>query len=261
MVSSKAYPGLERAPGKNDNWVESGGGLPDFIERVAKHIHYEGGKTISQAISMAISQCRTWAAKGNAKAIKAIAQWEALKGKNKLKTAVQTSARRIRQEVLELTGNYSQQGARTTSLGGRGPYTSHVKHTKQFGRAKGNLAKAASWQHPYQPKTQVAGALKAKHLSTKDLQPSGAPKAGKSDAVRKPLPASASITGRKEQHGPGDRESEKATSKTTATKPASPGTAALKARRNALAAKVKAGTATPAERQELNRVIAKLKAR
>src|ERR1041384_721812 len=102
MVSSRAYPDLERAPGKKDNWVEGGGGLPDYIERIAKHIHYEGGKSISSAIAMAISQCRKWAAQGKAKAIEALAQWEKLKATNAAKHAVKMSARRIRVEVIEL---------------------------------------------------------------------------------------------------------------------------------------------------------------
>jgi hypothetical protein len=80
MPSSRSYPGLDRSPKKN--WVEASGGLPDYIERVAKHIHYEGGLTISAAIAAAISQTRKRAAKGNKKAIKAIAEWEALKAKN-----------------------------------------------------------------------------------------------------------------------------------------------------------------------------------
>lgn len=256
MVSSKAYPDLERAPGKNDNWVESSGGLPDYIERVAKHIHYEGGKSISQAISMAISQCRKWAAQGKAKAIQAIAQWEKLKATNRAKSAVKMSADRIRAEVLELSIVEDKTGRSPR----RGPYTSHVKHTKQFGKAKGNLGKAASWQHPYQPRTQVAGALKAKHVSKEDLDSSGKPKAGRAAAVKKPLPASAAIAsvGRKEQHT-GAETAKKGVTAPVKSVNKTPAAAALRARRNALAAKVKAGTATPAERSQLNKVIAQLK--
>lgn len=247
MVSSKAYPDLERAPGKNDNWVESAGGLPDYIERVAKHIHYEGGKTISQAISMAISQCKKWAAQGKAKAIQAIAQWEKLKATNRAKTAVQMSARRI--AALEL-------GAR------RGPYQRHVKHTKQFGHAKGNLKKPASWQHPYVPRNQVAGALKAKHISKSDLDSTGQPKAGKSDDVKQPLPASAALhgTGRKEQHTGTEATKKGAVPKSSETVEKAPSTAVLQAQRRRLQKKINAGTATPAERAMLNRVISQLKA-
>lgn len=90
-VSSRAYPSLERRPGKQ-NWVDHAGGLPDYIERIAKHLHYEKGMSIGHAIATAVNQCRKWAAgKGNvnadtkAKAAKAIAQWEAKKVKSKAK--------------------------------------------------------------------------------------------------------------------------------------------------------------------------------
>ena len=65
--------------------MEAAGGLPDFIERIAKHIHYGSGKPISTSIAIAISQCKKNCAKGNPKACKAIAEWEALKAKNAAK--------------------------------------------------------------------------------------------------------------------------------------------------------------------------------
>jgi hypothetical protein len=86
MVSSRVYPGLERKPGGPDNWVEKVGGLPDFIERVAKHLHYEEGMTISRAIATAVSQCKKWCAKGNAKACNAIRQWEQKKARSRVDT-------------------------------------------------------------------------------------------------------------------------------------------------------------------------------
>lgn len=247
MVSSSAYPDLDRSPKKN--WVEKAGGLPSYIERIAKHIHYEGGKDISTAISMAISQVKKWAAGGGgvsektqALAAKALAQWEALKGKNKAR-AVTMSARRI-----ELAGR-------------RGPYTIHKRHTEQFGHKKGDLSKPADWQHPYQPKTQTAGALKAKHIRKTDLDSSGKPKPGKSDDVKQALPASAALhgVGRKEQHT-GD-ESKKAPLGKAAGKPVEkgPSVAVLKAQRRRLQAKVTAGTATTAEKAMLNRVVTQLK--
>lgn len=89
-VKSSAYPDLERKPGNKDNWVEQAGGLPKYIERIAKHLHYEQGMSIGRAIATAVNQCRKWAAgKGNtsaatkAKAAKAIAEWEAKKAKAK----------------------------------------------------------------------------------------------------------------------------------------------------------------------------------
>lgn len=84
--SSRTHPTLERSPKKN--WVEGVGGLPDFIERVAKHIFYDSpGYTISRAIAAAVSQVKKWAAKGNAKAIRAVAQWQSKKARAKLDNA------------------------------------------------------------------------------------------------------------------------------------------------------------------------------
>jgi hypothetical protein len=251
MVKSSAYPDLDRSPKKN--WVEAAGGLPSYIERIAKHIHYEGGKDISTAISMAVSQVKRWAAGGGgvsaktqALAAKAVAQWEALKGKSKAR-AVAMSARRIETECLELAGH-------------RGPYTIHVKHTKQYGKKKGDLSKAADWRHPYQPRTQVAGALKAKHLRKSDLDSTGAPKPGKSDEVRKPLPASAALegVGRKEQHAGGEKKAPPAKVADKSVKKG-PSPAVLRAQRRRLQAKVSSGTATAAEKAMLNRVVAQLK--
>lgn len=311
MVSSKAYPDLDRSPKKN--WVESAGGLPDYIERIAKHIHYEGGKSISQAISMAISQVKKWAAGGEgvsaktqALAAKAVAAWEKLKASNKAKQAVQMTAERIEAQCIELslviglsivedkTGRppkpmKSEEIARLRAkvrakkatpaerkrlaqllAGGekkptelaakRGPYKQHVAHTRQFGKKKGDLSEPADWQHPYQPKTKVAGALKAKHLSTKDLGPSGQPKADKVGQLNKPLPASATITGRKEQRTGAETARKAAPPKGPKPVKKPPAVATLRAKRNTLAAKVTAGTATPAEKTQLNKIISQLKA-
>jgi hypothetical protein len=71
---------LNSSPGSN--WVEESGGLPDFICRVAKAVMRESGKDKSSAIAIAISRCKKWAAGGNGKAAKAVAQWEALKAKS-----------------------------------------------------------------------------------------------------------------------------------------------------------------------------------
>lgn len=101
MVSSKAYPGLERKPGGPDNWVEAAGGLPKYIERIAKHLHYEQGMSISHAIASAVNTVKRWARMGKvakygdpnnkhvtpatvAKAQAAVAAWEAKRAKGKL---------------------------------------------------------------------------------------------------------------------------------------------------------------------------------
>lgn len=80
---------LDSSPGKN--WVENAGGLPDYICRIAKAV-MKSGKSKSSAIAIAVSRVKKWAAGGSdvdadtrAKAAKAVAQWEKLKGKNKAK--------------------------------------------------------------------------------------------------------------------------------------------------------------------------------
>ena len=81
---------LDRSPGKN--WVENSGSLPDYICRIARAIH-RSGHPISQSIAIAVSRVKKWAAglddvdaDTRAKAAAAVAQWEALKAKNKAKT-------------------------------------------------------------------------------------------------------------------------------------------------------------------------------
>lgn len=89
---SSSYPGLERVPGEQ-NWVDQVQGLPNLIERVAKHLHYEKGYTISRSIATAVNwtkkMCSTGTAFGGkvkvgarakAAACRAVAQWEAKKG-------------------------------------------------------------------------------------------------------------------------------------------------------------------------------------
>lgn len=85
-VSSRSLPDLDRSPKKN--WVEEAGGLPSYIERIAKHLHYERGMTIGHAIAAAVNRVKKWAAGGDnvkpdtrAKAAKAVAEWEAKKGR------------------------------------------------------------------------------------------------------------------------------------------------------------------------------------
>jgi hypothetical protein len=64
MVKSSAYPSLERKAGGPDNWVERVGGLPQYINRIAKHLVYERGFTISHAIATAVNTVKRWARKG-----------------------------------------------------------------------------------------------------------------------------------------------------------------------------------------------------
>jgi hypothetical protein len=100
-TDSRMYPGLERKPGGPDNWVEAAGGLPDYIERIAKHLHYEQGFTIAHAIATAVNTVKRWARGGSvveggknkvtpktqALAAKALAEWESKKARSFSMTA------------------------------------------------------------------------------------------------------------------------------------------------------------------------------
>ena len=69
------------------NWVEIEGGLPKYIERVALGIMKGSGLPRERAIPIAISRIKVWAtgkgvnADTQARAIKALAEWEKLKAK------------------------------------------------------------------------------------------------------------------------------------------------------------------------------------
>lgn len=141
-----------------------------------------------------------------------------------------------------------------TDLARRGPYQRHVKHTKQFGKKKGNLSAKADWQHPYKPKSDVAVALKAKHLSKDDLTSKGNPKPGKRDQLDKPVPPHLKKAGTKA--APEKSKKEETTEKTSSTEQSQ---ATLRKTRTRLEAKRRAGTLTAKERQQLNSVVTKLK--
>lgn len=102
-VKSSAYPGLERKAGGPDNWVEKAGGLPSYIERIAKHLHYEKKMDISRAIAVAVNVVKKacasgqanasgqWNPKSRAEACKAVAEWERKKGSSKAKSVSEAS--------------------------------------------------------------------------------------------------------------------------------------------------------------------------
>jgi hypothetical protein len=71
---------LDEEPGSN--WVQKAGGLPEFICEMARAIKRDG-KSTSSAIAIAVSRVKQLAAKGNAKAAKAAAQWERLRARSK----------------------------------------------------------------------------------------------------------------------------------------------------------------------------------
>lgn len=80
---------LDKSP--KHNWVEDAGGLPPYVRKLARGI-MKNGHDLSSAISIAIARIKVWAAGGSnvnadtrAKAVKALAQWESAKAKNKVK--------------------------------------------------------------------------------------------------------------------------------------------------------------------------------
>lgn len=117
MVELTSSASLDRSPKKN--WVENSGNLPPYVRKLARAIEKDG-KTLSQAIAIAISRIKKWAAGGDdvdadtqAKAAKALGQWEALKAKNASKK-VSLSRREDGTEFLMLSnvGNFNVQVVR-----------------------------------------------------------------------------------------------------------------------------------------------------
>jgi hypothetical protein len=118
VVSSKVYPDLERKPGGPDNWVEKAGGLPSYIERIAKHLHYEKAMSISHAIATAVNTVKKMCASGDlnypgkqsansgskAEACAAVAQWEKKKASGRVNATEVTGRKLSDFEFAELIG-------------------------------------------------------------------------------------------------------------------------------------------------------------
>lgn len=90
LIVSFAGCSLDEKPGSN--WVQRAGGLPEYICEVARAVK-RGGKTTSQAIAIAVSRMKKWAAgvgvdkDTQAKAAAALAEWEKLRAKSHAKAA------------------------------------------------------------------------------------------------------------------------------------------------------------------------------
>lgn len=87
LVLATSSASLDESP--KENWVERGGGLPPYVRKLARAI-MKTGKSKSQAIAIAISRIKKWAAGGDdvdadtrAKSAAALAKWEKLKASNK----------------------------------------------------------------------------------------------------------------------------------------------------------------------------------
>lgn len=112
-VKSSAYPGLDRSPKKN--WVDKAGGLPKYIERIAKHLHYEKGKEIGNAIAIAVNVVKRMCSSGDtnfpgkqsvnpksrAEACAAVASWEKKKGSAKTTEAAAEDEFEKARELVE----------------------------------------------------------------------------------------------------------------------------------------------------------------
>lgn len=81
---STIHPGLDRKPGVS-NWVDQEGGLPNYIDRIAKHIHSDSGLSRDHAIAAAVERVKVLASEGNAQAIAALASWEKKKSSARAK--------------------------------------------------------------------------------------------------------------------------------------------------------------------------------
>lgn len=136
--SSRTHPDLPNKPGGPDNWVEKVGGLPSFIKRIAKHIFYDSpGMTVSHAIAAAVERVKVLAAKGNAKAIKALAEWEAKRGRahamgySEEETEVYDLAYLIQSRKVKYSTYGNSTSARGTGV--KGASYDEAKHSRTSG--------------------------------------------------------------------------------------------------------------------------------
>lgn len=107
MLNEAALPPLPEKPGNADNWVDKAGGLPGYIDRIARHLHYERGMDVGRAIATAVAivrkVCATgkphasargeWNAKSHAEACAAAAEWEKKKAASHAKSALREAER------------------------------------------------------------------------------------------------------------------------------------------------------------------------
>lgn len=109
---STVHPDIPNKPGVT-NWVQEAGGLPKYIERVAKHIHHDSGYSVSRAIAAAVSQTKKRAAGGNKQAAAAIVKWNKMKASSNSKSTNLSVSQEYREKAPTVTvkdgnkgGNY-----------------------------------------------------------------------------------------------------------------------------------------------------------
>lgn len=138
--SSRTHPDLPNKPGGPDNWVEKVGGLPSYIKRIAKHIFYDSpGMTVSHAIAAAVERVKKLAAKGNAQAIAALAQWEGKKARShalseEIDLAGSTHLVQTRRTLFSTLGNSTS----AKGTGVKGASFDENKHVRTSGGQFGN---------------------------------------------------------------------------------------------------------------------------
>lgn len=179
MVSSRAFPSLERKPGGPDNWVEATGGLPDYIERIAKHLHYEKGMSISHAIATAVNTVKRWARAGkvakhgskehvSAKTVvqaqAAVAQWEAKRASARLNLSAILATDSV--DLMEATMDLSALAERANAIAdpvARGEARARVLDLAAMTKdGRKSFKNQGKWGHGFVPLDKKAKLAKAK---------------------------------------------------------------------------------------------------
>lgn len=159
--SSSVHPGLDKKPGIS-NWVDAAGGLPSYIERIAKHIHSDSGLSTSHAIAAAVNRCEELARKGNPEAIAAMAEWNAKKAGTKGKKAVKKFALEDDYEIVDLSmvragpTSFSNNAASSATSGVRGSKFDEAKHTRS---SQGKFGKKIDGAHLLAARRTVEAAI------------------------------------------------------------------------------------------------------
>jgi hypothetical protein len=90
--------------------VEKNGGLPRYVHEIACSILQSKGGTIQSAIKIALNRIRVWArggggvsAKTQAKASKALADWESMRARAKADNKVAASQETPVEKIIRLT--------------------------------------------------------------------------------------------------------------------------------------------------------------
>lgn len=116
--SSRVHPPLDKNPGLS-NWVDRADGLPSYIRRIAKHLHYDEHMTVSRAIAVAVNVAKRMCATGDlnfpgkqkvnpgsrVQACKAVAEWEKKKASTRIKTTEVRGRKLTDIELSEIIAN------------------------------------------------------------------------------------------------------------------------------------------------------------